>query len=254
MAIPPSDPCYWRKLLLAASRERMTLAPTPEGEVEENLDPASVDMDAWDCWLRQLSGRMLWDLANSINEVRKVRARLQALPHPAPDANLKERAAIAREAKDILGETVRLRWRSEEAWELWSQAAQRFHQAIDTAYPPGFWDDFERLSKGDVTALESAVAFLEADPWFFRSGYIKGYLIRYINRIELPPGYADRLRRMVLSATEGRQWREFRAYCRLARKLDSPELRAELTRLLDHPDPAVRRRARWALDACEKRA
>jgi hypothetical protein len=36
---------------------------------------------------------------------------------------------------------------------------------------------------------EPAVAFLEVDPWFSRSDYIKGYLILGINRLPLTPDH-----------------------------------------------------------------
>jgi hypothetical protein len=63
---------------------------------------------------------------------------------------------------------------------------------------------------------------------------------------------AERLRRVVVAAVDARDRRELRQYCRLARKVDSPELRKELSLRLLHDDAAVRRRSRWALDACEK--
>ena len=56
----------------------------------------------------------------------------------------------------------------------------------------------------------------------------------------------------VLAAVDLRDRREFRAYCRLARKVDSPELREELWIGLQSDDPAVSRRARCVLDGCEK--
>ena len=106
---------------------------------------------------------------------------------------------------------------------------------------------------GDGTKLESAVAFLEADPWFHRSGYTKVKMVRYIKEAMLTPGYVARLQNVVLNMVERRNGQEFRAYCRLAHKVDAPALREQLTRRLAQDDPNVRRRARWVLEAMRQR-
>ena len=127
-----------------------------------------------------------------------------------------------------------------------------FRTAIARAYAPAFWEEYEHLKEGKPSSILTAVKFLEADPWFVGSGYTKAELIRRITRIELSQATAERLRQVVLAAVDHHDRREFRQYCRLARKVDSPELREKLSLRLGHDDPAVRRRARWVLDACEK--
>ncbi len=57
----------------------------------------------------------------------------------------------------------------------------------------------------------------------------------------------ERLRRVVIDAVERRGGREFRAYCRLARRFDGPELRDLLVRQVSSGDEAIRRRAGWML-------
>jgi hypothetical protein len=133
------------------------------------------------------------------------------------------------------------------------QAVEQWRTAVAQAYPPGFWDAFEALRRGTAGAagLEAAVAFLEADPWFFRSGYVKADLIRWLTRpgVGLPPELVRRLTRVVVGAVEARDRREFRRYGRLARAVASPELRDALAQRLRHPDPGVKRRARWILES-----
>jgi hypothetical protein len=138
-----------------------------------------------------------------------------------------------------------------ELSELHSRAVQLWHLAIDAAYPAGFWRDFERLSTGDAAGLESAIAFLEADPMFFRTGYIKAKLIRYIKPGMITPADATRLQSAVLSVVDTRDDRDFRAFCRLARKVDAPKLRAALMQRLTHQDHNIRRRASWVLEALD---
>lgn len=139
--------------------------------------------------------------------------------------------------------------RKSSSWQKWHVAADEFHRAIDAAYPPGFWENYTRLKEGQPEALEIAMVFLEDDPWFFRSGYIKVELIKYIGRTTLTEDRAQRLRRIALHAVDSRDRREFRAYCRLARKIDSSDLRNALLRRTNSFDDGIRRRARWMLEA-----
>src|SRR5438045_538714 len=132
------------------------------------------------------------------------------------------RAQAATEAHRVLNAAASAResyWHDADAWAAWEKAVEIFHAAVRAAYPPGFWEDVARLRAGDPAGLETAVAFLEQDPWFFGSGYVKADLLRYLKRFDLPPPYDDRLRRVILAAVDRPLRREFRHYCRLARKL-----------------------------------
>jgi hypothetical protein len=188
-------------------------------------------------------------------ELDEIAKRLQRLESPNPRFHQAERAATAREAQAVVKDAACLAWtfsNGPECFALWHQAAARFHAAIRDAYPPGFWADIKRLREGDMGGLETAVAFLEADPWFFRSGYVKEMLIRLVRRMELPKAYAGRLEKVVLAVVDGRGRREFPDFCRLARKVDTPELRGQLLRRLKSDDARVRRHATWMLTACER--
>ena len=165
---------------------------------------------------------------------------------------LRARGREAESARRAIDEAWRHRDEGPEAHQRWIDSIAEFRAAVDRAWPPGFWDAFERLPTGDPNAIESATLFLEADPWFYRSGYVKAELIRRLKRLPLPPEIEERLRAVVLDVARGRDRREYRAYCRLARKVASPELNAQLEMLLAAEDPAVRRRARWMLAAIEQ--
>ncbi len=166
-----------------------------------------------------------------------------------------KRAEIARRARAVVHEArtiSRSRPHDLRAQEVHSQAVYLDREAVACAYPQGFWEDYERLKARNPAGLTTAVKFLEADPWFFRSGYTKADLIRSIRHFKLPEAIAERLRRVVVAAVDRCDRREFREYCRLARKIDSPVLREALQRRLQGEDLGVRRRARWVLDACEQ--
>jgi hypothetical protein len=102
--------------------------------------------------------------------------------------------------------------------------------------------------------VESIITFLEKYPWTFGSGYAKTDMIRMLRKIDLTPKQSVRLRKVLLTIVDKRDQREFRHYCRLACKLDSPELQRELTRRLQSMDKGVSRRARWMLDYLQRQA
>jgi hypothetical protein len=133
----------------------------------------------------------------------------------------------------------------------------QFHDQWAAAFPPEFWDDFERLRRGDAIAVDPAIEFLDADPWFFRSGYIKEELLDMLKRAPLTRVQMDRLRTLILRIVRTRYGRELRQFCRLARRLDDLKFRTELQALaafnpLD-PEHHVARRARWVLAALDGR-
>ncbi len=129
------------------------------------------------------------------------------------------------------------------AWEL---ACRRFRENHDRlAFPGGLARGMAGLAAGDPTAVEASIRFLAADPWFFRSGYIKAEILRRLRRAELTPVQVARLRRVILARIAGRDTREFRGYCRLARTIADSEFLAEVDRLRDSPVAAIARRAGW---------
>jgi hypothetical protein len=138
-----------------------------------------------------------------------------------------------------------------------SHTIETYHAAIAAAYPDGFWDTLGRrmelLDRGEPAAVEMAVLFLEADPWFFRSGYVKERLLRRLARLDHADAIKDRLRAILIAAVDGRDRREFRRCCRLARAVSDPSLHAALEQRGLAPNAGIRRRAEWMLAAMEHR-
>lgn len=188
-------------------------------------------------------------------ELTKAQARWRRLADAPGALDGAGRAQAVEQARRLFIGTVatyRRYHRDEEAEEIIGYARAQYSRILNGAYPPGFWEDFEKLRAGDAAGLESAIAFLEADLMFFRSGYVKTKLTRYIKPSMLTPAQAARLRRVVLSIVDRRDDRDFRAFCRLARKVDAPELHEQLRQRLKSTDANIRRRARWVLDAVEQ--
>src|SRR5262249_57045556 len=121
---------------------------------------------------------------------------------------LRGRGHAAEEARRAIREAWLQRDRSPEARARWHESIAEFRAAVDRAYPAGFWDAFGRLPRGDADALEMPTLFLEADPWFDRSGYVKAELIRRIKRLDLDRPIQERLRAVVIGVAAGRDRRE----------------------------------------------
>jgi hypothetical protein len=111
-----------------------------------------------------------------------------------------------------------------------------------------------RLRSGDARGIETAVQFLEADPYCFRSGYMKADVIRFLIRATLDDAVAERLRRVVVMVVDGHDRREFRAYIRLENRVDSPSLRHELAIRTGSPEKRTARHAEWMLAGLQDRA
>jgi hypothetical protein len=132
----------------------------------------------------------------------------------------------------------------------WAEACHRFQDSFDKlAFPGGLDREMRMLRKEDPEAVEMAVRFLEADPWFFRSGYIKEELLDRLRQVALTDDQQERLRSVILEQIESGGGREFRRYCHLARLLDAPAFREVVLKLAGSQDSRVARRARWVLTA-----
>ena len=148
-----------------------------------------------------------------------------------------------------LNAAVDERDRDAEGRARWEEAAREWHEAMSLLYPQDFRDALERLRLGQADAIEPAIVFLEADPWAFRTGYAKETILRYLKRAEFHGDQAGRLRAVVLHAVDVGDRREFRGYCKLARRVVDDRLRSQLLTRLRSTDPGIARRALWMLDA-----
>ncbi len=159
----------------------------------------------------------------------------------------------AAEAAQVAWNEARNAWQNSlpnsQAHHVGLEIRECYWASVARAYPVSFSRSQDRLRAGDSDGLEDAVDFLEADPIFDGTGWRKEYLIRLIRDVDVGAYHALRLQAIIVSVVDRRDGQEFRAYCRLARKVDAPELRAHLTQRLGSGDPNVRRRARWVLDA-----
>lgn len=80
-----------------------------------------------------------------------------------------------------------------------------------------------RVRGNDPIALEAAVRFLLADPYHFRSGYLKENLWRWLQRCTLSASVRNRLENAALLYIDRRISREFWSMCKVMARLGSSD-------------------------------
>jgi len=134
------------------------------------------------------------------------------------------------------------------ATEQWKDEAARFHRTLSRAYPQNLLDALEALKRNESADIGPVLDFLEADPVFYGSGYVKEEALRLLPRVPFSDEHKARLRAILIRAVETNGRREFKRYALIGRHICSEELRSSLERLLDSSETAVARRAQWALN------
>ncbi len=176
---------------------------------------------------------------------------LRRFPYEERAARARNENAALMQAADLRRLTPSGRWdKKHPSWSTWETLAAAFWKAIEDVVP-GFHEDAERLKRGDTTRVDAIIDFLEADPLFFRSGYLKADLVRWLGRVTLSDGQLARLRDVVLKVVRTGWRREFRRYCALSRRLDSDEFKAALGNLAQSSREDIRQRAARVLAALD---
>ena len=102
----------------------------------------------------------------------------------------------------------------------------------------------ESLKAGDIRGVEPAITFLKADVYESRSGYLKEYLWRYLNRVPLSDRQRQRLLEVARKYLARRMTREFRSMCRLVHRIADEEFVIDVRSLAESAnDERIRRRA-----------
>ncbi|CAN5128409.1 hypothetical protein BH09DEP1_BH09DEP1_6430 [soil metagenome] len=121
----------------------------------------------------------------------------------------------------------------------WQKATEAFHKAYDIlAFPGGLEHSLPLLKKQDPQSIQSAIEFLQADPYFHRSGSIKEKVASALKQISLSPEQIEELQAVMLAAIEVEGRGEFLEYCRLARKLSDKLFVQQLEKIIKAPTSA----------------
>ena len=153
--------------------------------------------------------------------------------------NFTARVAELNRLHKLVHESGELRWRTQNAEDIdrWGRAVAAWKEYS------GFGEDikfyfFENntflsaLAAGEADAKESAIRFLEFDPYYYRSGYIKSKLLVRLKNVLLTASEIRRLQKVVVNAVLSRLPKcEFKYYARLLKKIGTPEFRQKLQEL-----------------------
>lgn len=105
----------------------------------------------------------------------------------------------------------------------------------------------ERLRAGDPVFVERAISYLEADLYYFCSGYYKQHIIRHLKWVTFDLSQRERLCRVVLRVVDSYDRVEFRYYCRLAAAVQTTAFIAEIRKRIESHDDGIIRRASYLL-------
>ncbi|WP_436179670.1 hypothetical protein [Acidovorax sp. LjRoot66] len=144
-------------------------------------------------------------------------------------------AARLRALYGRIGETCAECLASAAANKQWQDACSDFHDVYDDLFFPGgglAWEQFIDGSSPDVSA---ALAFLQADPWYHRSGYHKQVVWHRFKRIVLTREELQQLEGVALDYLGRRVRREFWHMARFVRLRGSTDFWQRVEQMASDP-------------------
>ena len=133
---------------------------------------------------------------------------------------------------------LRLRTGKEEDIARWELAVNKWKDFSGFGWPETKFYLFENreflaaLSSGDADAKETAIKFLEFDPYYYRSGYMKSKLLVRLKQLKLTASEVRCLQKVVCNAILSPLPKsEFKYYAGLLKNIGTPEFRAKLQNL-----------------------
>lgn len=136
---------------------------------------------------------------------------------------------------------------SEEGFRIWCEACDAWHSyesILDTFWKP---ESLQSLEAGDPELLEIALAFVEVDPYYFRSGYLKKRLFRRLKRLKLSNAHRQRLLQGILDAVQSHRGDGWKDFCLLAGSFSDIDFANGVSRFLSDSDPHIAWRAQILL-------
>jgi hypothetical protein len=185
-----------------------------------------------------------------LNGTQRLRGEIALTPGVFTEL-IKAEAAKLKALNDEVHRTFAHRSRDKESWQEWEQACEAFHSYESPLDP--YIERARRVRRYKASILEFVVCFLEVDPWFLESGYLKQVFLTRLKHSDLDETMKERLRAVLLDAVERRGTREYRYYCRLAAVLADEPLVSALEDMRGRTEGAVASRARVMLETIRAR-
>lgn len=111
-----------------------------------------------------------------------------------------------------------------------SKAFFDYHETL--AIPGGLTHNLNMLKQADLDAISMAIAFLQANPVFFRSGYIKEQLLRILKKTPLSQEQIIALQEILLNEIIKAPARGYTDYCKLARAIQDDQFKEKVENML----------------------
>jgi hypothetical protein len=150
------------------------------------------------------------------------------------------------------GAVVDPRDESDPRTQRWLKAIEAFHLTCEQAYP----ETLRQFDKGHLPVSEvdtgDILDFLEADPVFYRSGYVKQKLLKDLKRRKLEASEIARIQAIILGIVcQPDHRREFTDYCKVAVAVADEDFRKRLQKLASGRETRIATRAGWMLAAID---
>jgi len=124
--------------------------------------------------------------------------------------------------------TYELRESGQKGYSEWSSACSAYHS--HTSPLDIFWTKHftKAVRNGNRPAIENLITFLQVDPIYNNSGYLKERLLRLIKNAPRSKSDDRRLLGVIWNRACGPDRREFKHYCRLATKITTPDFKKQV--------------------------
>ena len=166
--------------------------------------------------------------------------------------NILDNAEKLTKMHSLIQETAKNKKNDPAAWE---KACQEFHAAYDSlAFPGGLEHGMAALKKQDPATITIAIEYLNANPYFHRSGYIQEKILRFLKQAPLTTDHIAELQDILIAQIMSEKPSgNYQEYCRLAAKIADENLRTKVEKIIEQShDERVMQRARTMLDLLGK--
>ncbi len=160
-----------------------------------------------------------------------------------------ENAQKIEELRTAVNDTFRHKNESSQAEQAWQDATKKFHNAYDwLAFPSGLEKGLELLKKHYPSTIDTAINYLYANPYFFRSGYIQQKIAHYLKSASLSTKQIIDLHETFIAHLTEDKTAHRREYYQLARTIANDEFRKKIENIIDTTaDEEIIKRARYLL-------
>lgn len=139
---------------------------------------------------------------------------------------ISKEASIIKNLHCDVRETFKFRSKDRESWSNSCSRLHSYKSKMDV-----YLKNINEESLLSNSTVEFSIAYLEVNPYYFRSGYIKEVILHKIKRVKLSNQQKSRLLYVLRDAAKNRGVREYKYYCRLAKVIKNLDLIVYLEKL-----------------------